>query len=195
MHHVPRSALLVLTALSLVAGAGCGTVSEKAGEKIAEKAIEAGSGGNAKVDLGGGGVVVETDEGTYRSDGEGNVRIETEDGTYTAGTGELPEGWPAEIPLPDDLEIVSSSAIGADGQQMLSVIGTTSLDPASAVDLVTAGLAGWETASTLDVGGDSIHKSVHLSDGGDRTLDLAAMSNAGEDTTTLTYSYLVDSRS
>ena len=191
-----RRSIVAAVAVGVVlTSAGCGKVSEKASEKIAEKAIEAGSGGNANVDIDGDGVVIETEEGTYRADGEGNVRIETEDGTYTAGTGDLPEGWPDEIPLPDDLEIVSSSRMGDEAQILLSVVGTTRLSPADAVDLALGGLESWEVVGNYDMGSDGlVNKSVQLSDG-DRSLSISAGHNEGDDVSTISYSYTVSNGS
>ncbi len=81
---------MVVAALVL---AGCGS----AAEEISERAIEAGGGANADVEL--------------DDDGQGEVVIETEDGSQSMsfGSGELPDEL--EVPLPDGYEVVASSVL------------------------------------------------------------------------------------
>ena len=83
--------LIALLALGLVL-AGCGN----AAEEIAERAAEAGAGGDVDVEF--------DDEG-------GEFTIESEDGTQTVnvGSGELPSEL--TIPIPDGYEVIASSVI------------------------------------------------------------------------------------
>jgi hypothetical protein len=187
----PTATTFAVAGLLVLGASGCGKVADEVGEKAAENAIEASSGGNADIDIDGGEMSIETDEGTYTADGSGEVRIETADGSYVAGTGELPDGWPTQVRLPDDLEILTSSNIKGDGDQLLSVVGTTALDPDQVVELVVGGLDGWETVNTYDMGGDGFtNKTIQLTDGED-TLNLSAGRNAGESTTSVSYGYTV----
>lgn len=83
--------LIALLALGLVL-AGCGN----AAEEIAERAAEAGAGGDVDIEV--------DDEG-------GQFTVESEDGSQTVnvGSGELPAEL--TIPIPDGYEVVASSVI------------------------------------------------------------------------------------
>ena len=92
---------LVLAALVLAA---CGNV----GEEIAERAAEAGGGGDVDIELG--------------DDGEtGEIVIETEDGTQTVniGTSELPDGL--TVPVPDGYEVLASTSFESEEESLISV--------------------------------------------------------------------------
>ena len=86
--------LIALLALGLVL-AGCGN----AAEEIAERAVEAGSGGDANVDL------------DFDDDGGGQIVIEGEDGTQTVDLSpdELPDGL--TIPFPNGYEVFSTTVL------------------------------------------------------------------------------------
>lgn len=143
-----RRRLAGVAVVAVVGVAGCS--GEDIAERIAENRIEAEAGEDVDIDLDldGGNIRVETDEGTFEmnADGEGNVSIEGsgtdgdisidsddgvmvvegEDGTatFTQGDGELPEGFPADIPLPDGLVIqLSQSMDMGGGQQGWLVVG------------------------------------------------------------------------
>ncbi len=77
--------LSLAAALAAVSLAACG--SDQAAEDMVNDAL----GGSASVDMG--------------EDGE--VRIDTSDGSMEIGTGEFPEGWPA------DLSVISGFTLGA----------------------------------------------------------------------------------
>ena len=91
----------------LVVGAGaCGKVSDKVGEKVAEKSIEGATG--ADVDA--------SDDG---------VTIKTKDGEFSSkATKELPEEWPSDIlPVADGFEIENvTETKTADGT--MSIVST-----------------------------------------------------------------------
>lgn len=110
MKHLRRTfvpAAVVVTALSV---AGCG-LGDKAAEKAADKAV-----GKA--------LSSEGEEVTVDS-GSGNVKVETEDGTVQFGDGlELPDEFPADVPLPrGDYSVLSSSTKGGEVGAMLQVDG------------------------------------------------------------------------
>ena len=84
-----RTLASVSIAVSLLAAAGCGKAAEKVAEKATEEAIENQTGGQVDLDV----------------DGEGGVSIETEDGSISSSA-KVPEGWPDDVPVPDDLQIM-----------------------------------------------------------------------------------------
>lgn len=189
--------LLSLATLAVAAGAGCGKLADEAAEKATERAIEHAADGEADVDVDGDRIVVRTPDGSYEVDGDGNVQIDAEDGSYQAGSGELPEGWPSSVPLPEDLVVISGSSIEADGRRLLSIVGTTSLGPDEVVELVVAGLDGWEEVGAYDTGAEgSVTRTRQLRDG-DRGPELTLTVGRTDDdgSTSVTYGYTVTSAS
>jgi hypothetical protein len=94
--------ILVLTVAVLLIAA-CGN----AAEEVAERAIEAGGGGD---------VDIEFDE-----DGEtGEIVIESDDGTQTVNVGgdELPDGLTVQVP--DGYEVLASSSFESDEESLIS---------------------------------------------------------------------------
>jgi hypothetical protein len=123
-----------ITSAALVAAAtasllvGCGAAAEKAAEKATEQAIEEQTGGDVDID----------------TSGDGSVEIETEDGSMSLGTGEIPEDWPEEIPLPDDLVVQSGTTMDATDGRLVSVVGTTEETPQALLASMKEALADWE---------------------------------------------------
>ena len=70
---------------------------------------------------GGGDDTIVTDDGTVTVDRDGDsLTIDTEDGSATItgeSDGELPEGWPDEVPVPEGGTVVAGAAVSSDGQQ------------------------------------------------------------------------------
>jgi hypothetical protein len=102
-----RAVLSFAAALAALSLAACG--SNQAAEDMANDAL----GGSAAVDMG--------------EDGE--VRIDTGDGSMEIGTGEFPEGWPADLAVISGFTLVAASntpeglsaQMIADGDQTLAV--------------------------------------------------------------------------
>jgi len=91
--------------------------------------------------------------GDVDADG-GGINVESEDGSFSAGaTTELPDAWPDEIPEPDGLAISSASVIGSGTEQAITVSG--SVDGDEFVDSYGAALgsAGFEEESTFSSNG------------------------------------------
>lgn len=99
--------LSLAAALAAVSLAACG--SDQAAEDMVNDAL----GGSASVDMG--------------EDGE--VRIDTSDGSMEIGTGEFPEGWPADLSVISGFTLVAASntpeglsaQMIAEGDQTLAV--------------------------------------------------------------------------
>lgn len=148
-----RSIFVLLAAL--LALASCG----KAAEKLTEEAIEQSAGGG-EVDIDDdGSFSFENDEGSFEVDSEGNVKFEGEDGEFSidGASGELPDGWPDDVPVPDDLEILTGSKTSDGEKDLFSVLGNVPGDPADVfADLV---------ADFEDEGYDTSNKSETNADG------------------------------
>lgn len=98
--------LLVLLMACSVLVLGCSQVSEKASEKLAEKALESASGGDVKVDL-----------------EDGQIKVESKDGSSSFKTGEdlsWPKSMPADVPQISGAKISNvSEASTAEGQTFM----------------------------------------------------------------------------
>lgn len=161
----------------------CGKAAEKAGEKMAEQALEDAGGGN--VDIGKDGQIkIETKDGTYESDGQGNVRIETEDGTTTAGSG-LPDGWPDDVPVPGDASVTYGSASPEGLMVTLQIKGS----PADAFDELKAALDGWAVEDEYSASGSGTDmRSARFVDG-ERAVTVSIVSDGSGDGSTGTLMY------
>lgn len=116
--------------------------SEAIGDAAAEKIAEAGAGGDADVNI----------------DSEsGDVSVETEDGTFSASTGsaELPDGWPADLPLPEDYSLTAATSFDTDDGTSFTIGGDVE-DGLATFEEVTAAFTegGWTELqkSTMDTG-------------------------------------------
>lgn len=122
-------AALALSAL-LVPLAACS--SQQAAENMVNDAL----GGSASVDMG--------------EDGE--VRVDTSDGSFEIGTGEFPEGWPADLTLIPGFTLASAGAT----PEGLSAQMIAEGDQSAAVDAYAKDLQanrGWAVDPSVPPGG------------------------------------------
>lgn len=94
----------ILAATMLVSG--CSSIADKVGEKVIEKGVEAAGGGDADINF--------DEEG-------GKISIESSEGSFEIGGGEVPEDFPDTLPLPENLEVVSSMALGSDAERTFNL--------------------------------------------------------------------------
>ena len=152
---LPRRRRIVPIALALGVAAlagGCSAAAERLVEEAAERAIEADSGEEVELDLGEGRVEVRSDDGDLVIDAdEGEMTIEGADGdaSFHAGEG-VPEGWPADLPVPDGLSEVQGASVSDGTQSGFSLSGTTDASPGDLVDDYAGRLvdAGWAEIAT-----------------------------------------------
>lgn len=160
MQRRMRVGLAVVGMVAVVSGCG----GDKLAESIAENRIEAEGGGDVDVDFDDGDISIKTEDGEFSvktdddgnvsiqgsgQDGDGNIRIDSENGeTVVEGddgtavfsqSGDLPDGFPDEVPVPDGLSIVFAQSLEtSDGGTGYSVAATTSRDRDDLLDEMTA---------------------------------------------------------
>lgn len=125
--------MTVLAAATLAAG--CGAI----GEEIAERAAEEAVGGDVEVD------------------DEGNITVETSEGAVAIGAQELPDDLPDELPIVDDLEVVSSFSQTTDGARAVTfqAVTTQSFEDVQAFYAEQLEAEGWTITgeSEAELGG------------------------------------------
>lgn len=157
-------------ALALVVG---GSACSKVAEKVAEKAS-----GCEDIDASGDEVGAECDGVSSKVDSDGNASVTDEDGNSfdvsADGTGELPEGWPADLAPPEGTRIISSNVsngnfsvtAGIDGDVTAAYEGIKSqLDRAGytlEADTVTS--AGIGDVASVTASGPGFDASVSVSE-------------------------------
>lgn len=152
-----RTAALVASGMLALAGVGACSA-----ENIAERAIEAGTGGEADVEIDGdGGVTIESSEGSVTVDPDaGEVVVEGSDGgtTYQGLTGELPDGFPSQVPLVKGTIVFGQSTTEASGAASYSVIIESSIPVSDVYQDAKSALtgAGFEVSNeTVGSSGDT----------------------------------------
>jgi hypothetical protein len=105
-------------------------------QQAAENMVNDALGGSASVDMG--------------EDGE--VRVDTSDGSYEIGTGEFPEGWPADLSLIPGFTLASAASTPEGLTAQMIAEG----DQAAAVDAYAKDLQanqGWSVDPSVPPGG------------------------------------------
>jgi hypothetical protein len=121
---------LLLTALLVFAGCG-ESASEKAGEKAAEELLGAEN--------------VEFDEDS------GEMSIKDKDGNeLSTSDGELPDGWPDEVPMPDGAKIESGLKTGT-AKEGDSFVASAEVEqtPKEVLEFYKKELKGYEESSSM----------------------------------------------
>lgn len=124
--RTPRTLLAPAAGLLLLLGTtACGAdqLADRAAESAVERAAEAAASEGVDVDI-------DTDGG--------GVTVETSEGTFTSGMGSLPQGFPEEIPVAEG-EIFSGASSTMEGQQGWVV--SVSVDQAPDEAIAEAGAA------------------------------------------------------
>lgn len=170
--RIPARLLVAVGVLALGASA-CDAVADSVAENVAEGIAEQAAGGDVDIDV---------DE-----DG-GNVRIESSEGTLDIGGGELPEGFPADLPLPDGHEVQSSMSQGNADAATLFVTVTA---PGTFDDVVAAlesGLAdgGWTVDDTTNMSADEFSSTTLTVSRDDWTGNVGVTHTDGETIVTYT---------
>jgi hypothetical protein len=175
-----RRSWLMVPAVMAVIATGCS--GEDLAEKVIEDRLEAESGEDVDIDFDDGNIRVQTDDGELSidvdEDGDGSVSvsgsgeegdfsIQSEDGetviesdegsAVLSSSGDLPDGFPDGVPIPDGLTIQLSQAIESADGTMFSVTGEMPGAPADVTadyvaSLEDAGFAQTQLTTTPDGG-------------------------------------------
>lgn len=124
---------LLPVALVLVLGlSGCGkSISQMAGEKVAEKAIEKQTGGNVDID-------------------NGSFKMETDQGKYEAGENvKLPDDFPKDVYVMDGI-IKTAISNQADGGFMISIETDKSVDDVASLYQEKLKDESWKITGTMN---------------------------------------------
>jgi hypothetical protein len=161
----------VVTAVLVAAAAFGATACSQAVERVAEKAIEEQTGGNADVDI--------TKDG---------AKIQTKDGSASINTGELPADFPKDVPIPKGAKVVAGSSGGKSDPVGASAALTTTEKPDDVAKFYKAKLPaeGWtvdENASAA-AGGVSGAESVIANKDG-RTLSVVVATSPATSETSI----------
>ena len=173
-----RNATMILVTGAVVA-TGCS--GEDLAEKVIEDRIEAESGEDVDIDFDDGDFSIQTEDGEFSVDideDDGNISIsgvgedgdfsiqsedgetviESEDGSAVmSSSGDLPDGFPGAVPMPDDLTIQLSQAIDTQDGTVFSISGEISGSPSEVTDdyigrLEAAGFSQMQLTTTPDAG-------------------------------------------
>lgn len=171
MHPSPKTAAIALAALVSLTTAGCGAVAEKASEKATEQVIESQTGGDVDVN----------------ADGDGSVEFETDDGSFSVGTGEVPADWPDDVPLPDDVEVLSGATTDTPDGKLVGITAATDESPEDLLAGLKDALGDWEISGETTTSGDGSMTGAQWERDG-RRVNFAATSG-GDGQTSLTLSH------
>ncbi len=153
---------------SVLSFAACGNATETGVEQL----IESQGGGDVDLDLNGdGGLSVQTEDGGMSIDEDGNFVItdangsvvtgnadsesgefnmESEDGSFRVdSSGEIPEEWPSDVPLPEGIENASATVSQSATELAITITGQAG---SPFVDQYSSALedAGYEQTSSFE---------------------------------------------
>ena len=173
-----RHLTLTILAGLAISAAGCDMV----GEQLAEQAAEQVTGTDIEVDEDG--VSVESSEGSFQADAEGGFSMETDEGSFESQAGQVPEGFPDVVPLPDATVLNGSRMDGADGKAWMVNFQYDSGDPAEVLSAQAQALedAGFTTdgESDFSMGGQSGGMAGALYENGEYRVNLSALGEADD---------------
>lgn len=170
------TALMTPVLFVAVAGlAACGG-DDDAGTEAVERAIEQAGGGEVDIDI---------------DDESGSYRVETDEGTVSmSSSGDLPDDWPADVPLPDGFAITGGSSIdGGSSGRIVAVSGTVAMPLADLDAFYANALSTWTEAlrATSDSGDGMLLNVTYQRDG--QTLAVGGIDRDGQIEVTFSYTY------
>jgi hypothetical protein len=153
------SAVIISILFTLVFAGGClgQRIAEKVTEEAIEKAIEKESGQDVEIDLDEGEITIQGDDGEVNiSSDDETVEIQSDEGEATFGTGaELPEDFPAEIPVYNNMDITTSMSGTNDGKTSYTVTAMSADSVDDIYDWYESQLSGWEITAQFSMDTDN----------------------------------------
>lgn len=164
----------VAAACLMLSMSACGAIAERITEEGAERVIEAETGENVELNINGdGGISLQSDEGGFSLNEDGEFVITDADGSVFSGSAgadgqvtlqgedgesfyrvvtEIPVEWPNSVPRPDGLGIDTGSFVKAEGETLMTLLGSPN---GSAIDFTNAygaalGAAGFTETGRFD---------------------------------------------
>jgi hypothetical protein len=129
--------LAVMMAVTLTLSGCFGqSLSEKAGEKMVEKAIESQTGGQVDINTEGGDVTIKSEDGQSQFSAGGNAKV--------------PEGFPQELMIADDAKVIMSTS--ADGGMSVAYVTDSEQNKLSEDYASRLTGDGWKKVMELDTG-------------------------------------------
>jgi len=122
---------------------------------------------------------------------EAAVRVETDEGSFEmSSTGQLPDDWPTDVPLPDGFVVTAGSSVdgGAEGQ-LVAVSGTVAMTLDELDAFYADALGGWTEAARISSssgGAPSLNVTYQLDD---RMLAVGGTDRDGDVEVAFTYAY------
>ncbi|QQR90995.1 MAG: hypothetical protein IPJ88_04490 [Myxococcales bacterium] len=158
----------------MIGSAGCDWVSQKIGEKVAEKAIESASGGKVDVDAKNGKLVYKDKDETLELDGKKgsySLKNKKDDSELQVGkTAKLPDGFPSLIKLYPGSKILASYGGTNKGKSTYSLTLSTDAGMDKVTDFYKS-LADFEVKQEMN---SPVHRMLGLKHSKEK-LELNAM--------------------
>ena len=161
-----RSSTSTLVAAPLLAAAlvvaGCGEIAERAVEEGLEQA--GGASGNVELDL---------------DNEDGSLSIESSEGSFRIGAQDVPEDFPEEVPLPAELEVMSSMSFNEEGGTSFNLNATTPGDATTVADELEAAFtdAGFTITGTSQMEADGMANRTFQFEGSDWSGNVVVVEN------------------
>jgi hypothetical protein len=158
----------VIGAVAILSACGGGedNLSDRAAEAIAERSTD------ADIDTNG---------------DDGSLSVETEDGSFAANLGKLPDGWPSDIALPEDIEVLTGGAVDSPEGRILTVQATTAVEPLQVIDNMRAAMPDWTVSDETELNGSGVLQAGARFELDDRELTVGATGSDGEFQLSLNY--------
>ena len=154
--RIVSSVAVTASAVLLLGACSSEDIAEKVAEEAVEQQLEAeGQGGDVDIDIDDGNVSIQGEDGEIQfnvDEENGETVISTPEGQTVIGSGELPDEFPSEIPLPDGATIDSASSVSADDGLAFFISGSIDGEFGAATDAYKAALesAGFEQQTMTD---------------------------------------------
>lgn len=159
--------------LLVVGTASCGKVADKASEKAAEKIAGDAVGGDVDIDPKTGEVKIKTDDGDF---------------SFSGAEGKVPDDWPSDIPLPDDLKVEGGYSGQTPDGKSHTLTGTTKKSVDEVYDFYISKMSDWSKENESSYESDGKARIVNFKKGeGNLTITITDEDDGGDTNLMLQY--------